>query len=296
VWAEHGAWDGDGYAYKAYDSAIRSLYGFKTKSVADYARIGQIVNADSYRAMFESAYSRMWDITSGTMIWKLNASSPDVLWEIYDWYLNTNAAYYFTKKACEPLHIQMNANNYQVSVINTYHKPISNLKVIAKLYDFNLNVMWQRELQINIGDDRYQEVFSIPQLTNITPVYFVKLELVDGTGKILSDNLYWESSKTPIDFSYLSGLENAKLNFTYNSKEANGEYCVEVKVKNTTQKLSFMNRFAIVKNNSNDEVLPTFWRDNFITLLPGEEKTIEAKFATKDLNSSGFSVVIDNNR
>ena len=57
-----------------------------------------------------------------------------------------------------------------------------------------------------------------------------------------------------------------------------------------------MNRLAIIKKNNNEEVLPTFWDDNFITLFPGEEKTVEAKFAKKDLNGSAFSVVIDNNR
>lgn len=296
VWAEHGAWDGDGYAFKAYDHAIRNYYGFKTKSVADYARIAQLVNADSYRAMFEAANSRMWNITTGVMIWKLNASYPDLAWEIYDWFLNPNAGYYFVKKACEPLHIQMNANDYEVSIINTYHRPINNLNVRVRLYDFNLKIWWEREIKINVGANRYQEVFSVPQPSEITPVYFVKLELIDGTGKILSENLYWESSKTPEDFSDLSKLANVKLDLSYKVEDKGEEHWVYVKVKNPTEKLSIMNRLAIIKKDNNEEVLPTFWDDNFISLFPGEEKTIEAKFAKKDLNGSAFSVVIDNNR
>jgi exo-1,4-beta-D-glucosaminidase len=296
VWAEHGVWDGNGYAFKAYDNAIRNLYGFNTKSVADYARIAQIVNADGYRAMFEAANSRMWNITSGVMLWKLNSSYPDVLWQIYDWYLNPNAGYYFTKKACEPLHIQMNANDYQVSVINTYHKPINNLKVRAMLYDFNLKVRWEREQEINMGEDRYQDVFSVPQLSKITPIYFVKLELIDKTGKIISSNLYWESTKNTPNFSELSKLENVKLDLSYKVEEINGEDWVHVKIKNPTKKLSFMNRLAIIRKDNNDEVLPTFWDDNFVTLFPGEEKTLIAKFDKKDLQGSAFSVIIDNNR
>jgi exo-1,4-beta-D-glucosaminidase len=53
---------------------------------------------------------------------------------------------------------------------------------------------------------------------------------------------------------------------------------------------------AIIKNNNGEEVLPTFWEDNFITLLPSEERTLEARFAKEDLGDSAFSVVIDNNR
>jgi exo-1,4-beta-D-glucosaminidase len=321
VWAEHGAWDGGGYAFKAYYYAIKNYYGFKDKDIADFVNTAQIVNADSYRAMFEAANSRMWDITSGVMIWKLNASYPDVSWEMYDWYLNPNAGYYYVKNACEPLHIQMNANDYKISIINTYHKQLNNLKVIAKLYDFNLNVIWHREMDISIESDRYLDVFSIPQISKITPVYFVRLELLDNSGKILSSNLYWESSKNSSGFSNISNLsevekaklywdssatqsafsdlaklENIKLDITYKVKETKGEYWVYVKVKNTTKKLSIMNRLAIIKKDDNEELLPTFWEDNFISLFPGEEKTIEARFAKQDLGGSAFSVVVDNNR
>jgi len=296
VWAEHGAWDGNGYAFRAYDNAIRNYYGFKTKRVDDYARTAQLVNADSYRAMFEAANSRMWDITSGVMIWKLNASYPDFAWEIYDWFLNPNAAYYYVKRACEPLHIQMNANDYKVSVINTYPRPINNVTVRVRLYDFNLKVRWECEKKINLGPDRYQEVFAVPQLSKVTPIYFIRLELVDSSGRILSSNLYWESSKTPPDFYNLSELENVKLDMTYTVKETEREYLVYVKVKNPTKKLSIMNRLAIVKKNDNQEVLPTFWSDNFVTLFPAEERTLEARFAKEDLGDSAFSVVIDNNR
>ena len=295
VWAEHGAWDQNGYAFRAYDNAIRSYYGFEDKNIADYVRTAQIVNADNYRAMFEAANSRMWDITSGVMIWKLNASYPDFAWEMYDWYLNPNTGYYYVKRACEPLHIQMNANDYTVSVINTFKRPINNLTVRATVYDSDLNERWSRQIEIDMGADRYQEVFRVPQLSKITPVYFVRLELIDQRGKVLSSNLYWESSKSTQDFSDLSRFENIKLDLSYKVEAANNEYLVRIKVKNSTNKLAIMNRLAIVRNSDNQEVLPTFWGDNFIWLFPGEEKTIEARFAKKDLNGSTFSVIIDDN-
>jgi hypothetical protein len=296
VWAEHGAWDVNGYAYKSYDDAIRSTYGFKTKNIEDYVRTCQIINGEGYRAMFEAATARMWDITSGVMLWKLNSAAPDVVWSIYDWFLNPDAAYYFTKKACEPLHIQMNADNYQVSVVNATIKAIKNLKISAKVYDFDMKEKWAREEKINIGDNRYQEVFKVPQLSDITPVYFVKVVLTDESGKVLSSNFYWESSKTPTDFSDLAKITDVKLDFSYKTEEKDGQCLVRVTVKNPTTKLAYMNRLAIIKKVNNEEVLPTIWDDNFISLLPGEEQVVEARFAKKNLNGSEFSVVIDNNK
>lgn len=321
VWAEHGAWDGGGYAFKAYYNAIKYYYGFKPGNIDSFVRTAQLVNADNYRAMFEAANSRMWNITSGVMIWKLNASYPDFAWEIYDWYLNPNAGYYFVKRACEPLHVQMNANNNEVSVINTSFKPVEGLRVRARLYDIDMKVKWDREAEINMGANRYQEIFSVPQFTQMSSIYFVRLQLISNTGKILSSNVYWESSHNPSGwssisshdeiqkaekvlyspkstpaFSSISKFENVKLDLSYKTEDKGTEYWVKVTVKNSTKELSLMNRLAIIKNVDGKEVLPTIWSDNFITLFPGQEKTLTAKFAKRDLNGSGFSVVIDNNR
>lgn len=296
VWAEHGAWDVNGYAYKSYDDAIRNIYGFKSKKIEDYVRICQIVNLEGYRAMFEAANARMWDITSGVMLWKLNSAAPDVVWSIYDWFLNPDAAYYASKIACEPLHIQMNANDFQVSVINANLQARTNLKASAKVYDFNMKEKWARDVKINIAENRYQEVFRVPQLTDITPVYFVKLELTDESGRVLSGNFYWQSSKTPADFSDLAKIEDVKLDYSFKTNENEGQCTVRVKVKNPSAKLAFMNRIAIIKKSDGQEVLPTLWSDNFISLMPGEERVVEAKFAKKILNGSEISVVIDNNK
>jgi hypothetical protein len=120
--------------------------------------------------------------------------------------------------------------------------------------------------------------------------------LTSQSGETLSSNLYWEGAKTPPDFSTLSEYEKAKLDLSYTAKQMDGETCVYVRVKNPTNVLSIMNRLAIVKTRGNEEVLPTFWGDNFFALFPGEEKTIEARFADRDLDGSPFSVVIDQNR
>lgn len=296
VWAEHGAWDNYGYAYKNYDTAIRKIYGYNSKSVEEYVRIAQMVNYEGYRAMYEAANSRMWDITSGIMLWKLNSQYPDIMWLIYDWFLNPTSAYYASKRACEPLHIQMSAHDKMVSVINANFSAQNNLKVKATVYDFNLKERWSREEEINIAGNRYDEIFKVPQPANLTTVYFVKLELKDAKGNLVSENVYWESSKTPTDLSDLGKMENGKTDMTYKVSETESEYVFTVKIKNDSKKLSLMNRLAVINKTSDEEVLPTFWNDNFITLFPGEARTIEARVTKNDLKKNDFTVVVDNNR
>jgi exo-1,4-beta-D-glucosaminidase len=292
-WAYHDAWDGNGYAYRAYDNAIRHQFG-QPSSAEEYIRNAQYVNAGSYRAMFEAYNHRMWDITCGVMIWKLNATWPQVLWQIYDWFLNPNAAYYYTKKALEPIHIQLNENNYTVSVINTVHKKQENLKASVRIMNYDLKVRWEKEEKFTIGEDCYKELFTLPATGDLSPVYFVKLVLSDPDGKIISDNFYWFSSnKGKSDLRAISALKRVDPEIKYDLSYEESEGIMKVTLKNPTDRLEFFTRLMITRGEGGEEVWPTFWSDNFITLLPGEAKTVTARFSRNDLGGKEPFLALD---
>jgi beta-galactosidase/beta-glucuronidase len=291
LWAEHGAWDGNNYCFRSYDNAMRILYG-NPKSAQEYAQEAQFINADSYRAMFEAANHRMWDITTGVMIWKLNSCWPDVGWQIYDWYLNPNASYYFTKRALEPVHIQMNSNNAEVFVINTTNQVLNNVKVCAKIIDSNMNVRKILNDTLTISPDCYKESFSISKIDDITPVYFVYLELKDMSGKVISDNLYWRCSQHE-DFSSLLSVPKIQLNQKVNIVDEGNEYKVDVELSNESDKLSFFNHLIICDSITHKEILPAFLSDNFITLFPHQKKNITVFVEKEDLNNHKFVVEIE---
>jgi len=269
-WAHHGAWDdvdGHSYVYRPYDVALRNRYG-NPSSVKDYIFKAQIVNAGSYRAMYEAANHRMWDITQGVMLWKLNSTWPTVVWQLYDWFLNPTSAYYFTKKALEPLHIQLNENDFTVSVINTQHKQHDNLKASVKLYDFDLNVKWEKELVFNIEEDRYKELFKVPEISGLKGTYFVRLILTNDEGKEISNNFYWFSASKgvdknvyeaikragldskeyamKVDHTDLASLPKVDLDIQYEISDDGREKVAVVTVKNPTEGLAFLNRLMVV--------------------------------------------------
>jgi exo-1,4-beta-D-glucosaminidase len=292
-WAYHDAWDGDGYAYRAYDNAIRQQYG-QPATAEEYIRNAQYVNAGSYRAMFEAYNHRMWDITSGVMIWKLNATWPQVLWQIYDWFLNPNAAYYFTKKALEPVHIQLNEHNYMVSVINTTHKKLTDLTASVKVLNYDLKVKWEKELKFNIEENQYEELFKLPEMQGLTPVYFVKIVLKDSKDKIVSDNFYWfSSSKEKTDLKDIIKLPKVDIDIIKEITYEGEEGVMKITVKNPTDKLAFFKRLMLTRGAGGDEVWPAYWSDNFFTLLPGEEKTVMVRFATRDLEGKDPVLLLD---
>jgi hypothetical protein len=292
IWAEHGAWDLNGYAFKKYDNAIRTIYG-KPSSIEDYAKKAQYVNATSYRAMFEAANHRMWDITSGVMLWKLNSCWPDVCWQFYDWYLCPNAAYYFSKKAMEPIHIQLNANNSIISVINARHAPLKDVEISARLIDFQMQTKWTYSEKCTIEADSYREFTAVPKFNEHTSVYFVQLRLKNKEGVIISENLYWFPSAPSADMSILARLQPIDLDMTASGEKTGKEYRIIVYVKNNSGRLSFFNRLQITRGFPGEEVLPSFWDDNFITLFPSEEKVTKVIVAIDDLGVSQPYLSID---
>jgi exo-1,4-beta-D-glucosaminidase len=237
----------------------------------------------------------MWDITSGVMLWKLNDCWPSVLWQLYDWYLCQNAAYYYAQKAMEPIHIQMNANNHMISLINATHKNIDSLQLRTEIIDFNMKTVWFRTDKANIGPDTYKEFYTLPKGLRLTSVYFVKLVLQKTDGRLVSDNIYWLSSSPDIDFKPLANIRPVILDMTARSEKRGKEGNISVKLRNNTDRLSFFNRLVIKKGEGGEEVLPSFWDTNFIILFPGEEKTVRVRFAIEDLDGAVPYLSIDGN-
>jgi exo-1,4-beta-D-glucosaminidase len=125
--------------------------------------------------------------------------------------------------------------------------------------------------------------------------YFLNLTLKDNNDKVLSTNFYWLSRKkdvplyigtnriyTPIlffaDYKNLQNLAPAKLQIRVIGGYCQGECTLKIKLENKSDKIAFMIRLRLLNGETNDEVLPVIWEDNFISLVPWEKRTIKATF------------------
>jgi len=278
TWAHHGA---NSY-YKPYDAALRRLYG-PPRSVADYCWKGHFATADQHRAMFEAANHRLWDITSGFTEWKINACWPSVQWQIYDWYLKPMVSLYYIRNACEPLHVQLSPLDAMVAVINNRLAPESNVEVHARVYDFGVKLRWEKRAKTDVPANAYKDVFAVPAVSDPGPIHFVKLQLRNAGGKVVSDNFYWLSSKTPTDLTSLATLPTVRLNASHTIDDKGDEKIVHVKLENPTDKLAFFVHPALTKGRYGEEILPVFWEDNYFSLLPKETRTVRATLSASDL-------------
>jgi len=106
---------------------------------------------------------------------------------------------------------------------------------------------------------------------------FVKLEVSDATGAPVSDNFYWWAAD---DASYreLNSLAPATLTASATAAQTNGERAVRLRVKNTGAAAALMIKLTLEDAATGQRILPAYYSDNYVSLLPGEERVVNVQF------------------
>lgn len=128
--------------------------------------------------------------------------------------------------------------------------------------------------------------------SELTSFHFMRLELRDSRGKLISDNFYWRNGEKELDYTPANTIPEADLSCTLvgrSIKEGQGR--IEVRVKNNSNTVAFANRLRLVNRATRERVLPIFMNDNYVTLLPGEEKVITFE-AGIDLLGGGVDLLV----
>lgn len=298
--------------------AIKNRYG-KANGIVELCRKGMALNYESSRGMFE-AYGRNKYDALGMTTWKYDAAWPAVYsWQYVDWYLNVGGAYYGAKKACEPLHVQYSYDDNSIYVVNSYYRDIADLKVTAKIFNIDLKEKLAKTAVVNVGSDGKSEAFKIEFPEGLSKTFFLKLDLEDNTGKLISDNFYWLSTQKDIegtkqelksprgfdwdlfkvqpksvaDFTALENLPVTTLEKAVSFQENGSETTATVKIKNTGNSLAFMVHLALTKGDGGDEIDPAYWDQNYVSLLPGESREIKVRFNKEDQGSTPAVLKVD---
>jgi exo-1,4-beta-D-glucosaminidase len=242
--------------------------------------------------MFE-AHSRNKYHSTGLIQWMLNNGWPSLIWHLFDYSLTPAGGYFGTKKATEPLHIVFGYDDRSVSVVNSTYSAAHDLKATAIVYNFDLTEKFRKQLQADVAADGVTQCFVLPEIADLSPTYFIKLQLRDSRGKLLSDNFYWLSTRPDVydwaktdythtpttqtgDMTALATLPKVDLGAQASLAHGN-KPGVSVKLRNPSKSLAFMARVRLLDSAGKD-VLPIHWNDNFVSLLPGEQRELSATY------------------
>ena len=214
-WAQHdmarGAQRGNEYPI-----TLARRYG-NIRNLADFARKAQLANYEAFRAMYESRNAEMFRETTGVITWMSHPAQPSFVWQLYHYDLEPNAALFATKKAAETVHVQLNEARRGIEVVNNTGEPLRNLRVRVTNYNSDSTVDHAYEYAVpEVPASMTLKAAQLEVNSRITPLYFVKLDLLDSADRLISTNFYWQSIAQD-DFSGLERLDKAKLAVTAKS-------------------------------------------------------------------------------
>jgi exo-1,4-beta-D-glucosaminidase len=291
-----------------FSAALAGRYG-AAKDLQDYVTKSQAMTYEAERAMFE-AYGRNKYTSTGLIQWMMNNAWPGLIWHLYDWYLRPGGGYFGTKKACEPLHVQYSYDDQSIVVVNSLYQDFAGYQVTAEVYNFDLTQKYVRTFDFDIPADSSTRVLYLPALPDLSRTYFVRLSLNDADGNPVNRNFYWLSTQADIgdyaawnyrylpistyaDLTALQNLPPATVTASWQSEQNGTDEVDHVTIRNTSSALAFMVHLTVLKGQGGGDVAPVYWEDNYITLLPGEERQVSVSYPHVLLSGASSYIQVD---
>jgi mannosylglycoprotein endo-beta-mannosidase len=263
-------------------------YG-KVKDIRDFCFKAQIVSYEQYRALQEGFNYKMWDWYSGMLVWKNQNPWTALRGFFYDYFLDYTGGYFGYKHGATPVHIQFNLNDSVVCVVNQTAVEVNSLNSIIRLYDMHGKLISEKQNPVTLKAHDVILLNKVELPKNSNEVFFLRLMLKDRD-KVLDENLYWLSNK-PHSYEKLNELEKVIVKTSIN-KSIEGHAVISI--VNPKNETAFFIRLKIM-NQNNELILPSFFTDNYFTLLPGDEKEVELDFTSNKIpdNSRELKLVVE---
>ncbi|HUZ03989.1 MAG TPA: glycoside hydrolase family 2 TIM barrel-domain containing protein, partial [Acidobacteriaceae bacterium] len=270
----HQSGNGDTNPFMA---EIDKEFGAPT-SLADFERKAQMLNYVDHRAIFEGFNAHLWSPNSGRLLWMTQPAWPSTMWQIFSSDYDTQASFYGVMEACEPVHVQLDLSNDNVAVVNTTTTALSGLSLVAQVFSLDSHLLFRQEQAVSVQDDSTAQGFHLDLASKMgTGVVFVELQLKDGAGKVLSRNLYWLGASSQA-YRALNTLPNATLTASATVAHPGN---IQVTLKNSGNSIVLAAKLTLENSSDGSRILPAYYSDNYVSLLPGETRTITIEYPEK---------------
>ncbi len=291
-WAEHDFTKGNQRADQ-YPGIVEARYG-KIANLPDFARKAQLMNYEAFRAMYEGRNAQMFHPTTAVITWMSDPAQPSFVWQIYHYDLEPNASFFGVQKAGEMQHIQFNQANDQVQVINNLPEPLNGATAHETIYNMDGTVAYEHETAVNAPASAVTNLGAVEFPATLSQVHFIELELKDAAGKLISDNFYWRALPDhPDDYTSMEKMPEVTLEATADCKDADGKRVVTVTVHNPSRQVALMTHLQLRRKSTGERVLPAYYSDNYISLAPGETRTVSIEAALDGFKGDAPLVVFD---
>lgn len=299
TWYFHAGANTSNAALTTIRRAIDRRYGPST-SAEMFTTKAQLAHYESTRAQFEAFAAGGWDTHKMTVYWMLNNHWPSFFGHLFDYYLRPGGAYFGAKKGLRPLSAVFDAyatgdhSRAAITVVNQTPAEHRGLTVRVRVYDLQGRVREDRtSAPVDVAAGGHTAALSLPRVARDSPVFFVRLDLRDAAGALVTENTYWQSQRRDdvgdpgndqafelrpaswADMTPLNTMPRGRLEVTAD-RTADG---VVIRLRNPGRGVAFFARAELLAapDADADELLPVTYSDNYVTVFGGD--TVEIRGA-----------------
>ncbi|MEE2916243.1 MAG: glycoside hydrolase family 2 TIM barrel-domain containing protein, partial [Pseudomonadota bacterium] len=280
---------------KTFMQTLDTMFG-AGRDFADFERKAQMMNLETHKAMYEGFLGHLWTKNSGRLLWMTHPAWPSNAWQIYSWDYDTHAAYYGAKKAAEPVHLQLNLPGNELVVLNTTQGDLKGLTATTRVVGLDNAELFTRTDRLDALSNRATPLAAVPleSLYAAHPMVLVSLKLTDAAGTLLSENFYWRG-RDAASYRALDTLAPATLTARMAGGAVDGtDRVVTVTLANSGQVPALNTKLTLV-DAKGERILPAFYSDNYVALLPGETKVVTIRYpatvsAAPEVTMRGWNV------
>jgi exo-1,4-beta-D-glucosaminidase len=281
--------------------AVDRRYGVSS-SAEEFTRKAQLAHYESTRAQFEAFAAGGWDNHKMTIYWMLNNHWPSFFGHLFDYYLRPGGAYFGAKKGLRPLSVVFdsyatgNHDQANISVVNQTSRDQTSLRARVRVYDLQGRLRDDRTADnLNVTPGGAVHALTLPRLAKDSRVFFVRCQLFDKAGAVVSENVYWQSQQPDdvgdprndaafelkqtswADMTALNTMAQVPLDVAASRSPNASDNRVTIRLHNPSAQVAFFERAELTSTAEGDEILPVEYSDNYVTVFPGETVELQGQ-------------------
>ena len=229
--------------------------------------------------MYEGRNAMLFHPTTAVITWMSNPAQPSFVWQIYR--LRSRADVFLLRRdarvgdGAHPVQ-----RSYRRSAGDQQQARAGRTICVAHVAVYNLDgsLAYEHETKLTAAPDVATDLGPIDFPATVSAVHFIKLDLRDAAGNCFrATSTGAPTPDDPDDFAALNQMPMVTLTAKVEdlkSKIAAGAGCFGSRciTRRITSPLWRMCNFGANRANA---CLPVFYSDNYVSLVPGETKTID---------------------
>ena len=295
---------------------LEKRYG-PSHNVEDLVKKAQLAYYEDVRAKYE-AYTTHWSNRKMTMNWMMNNHWPSFFGHLFDYYFKQGGGYFGAKKALQPVSVIWDyyatgdRSTGHVYVVNQQLEALNDVSVAVRFYNLDGTQKHVSETKnVSVPPSSSVDALKVSRVSGLSPVYLVRCQLIGSSGKLLAENVYWQSQvddeigptsndsqfatnlKQWGDMTALNNMPGVQLSASGTYTDVNGEARANIKLTNKSDHIAFFVRVEITADPEGYEILPIRYDDNYVTVFPRETCTLSAVFDSSLMTRHKYTVRLE---